>query len=320
MLNYYAIYDKQLQTVTDDELKNSNVQPIWIDIIDPSEEEEKLIACIFNVDISKNGYASNIKLPSCYYQQQGEVCANINIAIDDQTMHNVSIILTKEQIITTQSAGSPESKEYLNYLLDKNPNIVTSNSIFAYLIEARITDIEDAFKKATHTLDKLSQDIFYTEKNSKPDDVILEANVNQIGKIGHLISKHKESLVSIQRALKFIAKSEQIKLSSEEREKFTDLIDSVHILEEQISFLNSKMDFLLNINFGLINIQQNAITKTLSIAALIFLPPAIVAGIFGMNFENAPLISWKYGFITSIVISILSAIIPFLFCKLKRWI
>lgn len=160
----------------------------------------------------------------------------------------------------------------------------------------------------------------YLKVDSTKTDLHLEDNVNEISKTGLIISKHRESLVSIQRSLNFIYKSEQIKLSTEDIEKFTDLIDQVSILEEHIDFLNDKLSFLLDINFGLLNIQQNAITKALSIAALIFLPPAIVSGIFGMNFDKIPLTHLNYGFEIALLIGILSATVPYLFCKFKRWI
>lgn len=320
MLNYYSIHDNTLYTINDKELKEGTIEPIWIDIIDPSAEEVKNIASIFNISILSDNKAQEVKLPSCYYQQKGEVYATINVVIDDNKMQPVSIILTSDKIVTTQSAGIPETKEYLNYVISKNPEIITPNSIFAYLIEARINDIDGNLNNIYQSLDQLSQSTFYAEQTAKRKDDDLKNNINILGKKGHLISKHHESLMSINRALGFIAQSKQIKSSAEELEKFNTLLSEVNILEEQISFLNNKVSFLLDITFGLLDIEQNAITKVLSIAALLFLPPAIIAGMYGMNFDRIPLAKLDYGFELAILVMILSGSLPYLFCKLKRWI
>jgi Mg2+ and Co2+ transporter CorA len=137
------------------------------------------------------------------------------------------MILTKDILLTTQGAALSEHKEYLNYVIFNHPDIVTPNSIFSYLIEANINDIEKDFKKIVSFFDNMSQAIFYTEGSDnstilKGRETDLKQNINNIGRYGHLISKHRESLISIRRALSFIARSEQIKLSSMELEKFND--------------------------------------------------------------------------------------------------
>lgn len=320
MLNYYSIHDNTLYTINDKELKEGIIEPIWIDIIDPSEEEIKNIASIFNISILNDNKIQEIKLPSCYYQQKGEVYATINVVIDDHKMQPVSVILTNDRIVTTQSAGIPETREYLNYIIAKNPEIITPNSIFAYLIEARINGIDENLTNIYGSLDQLSQSTFYIEENAKHENADLKNNINILGKKGHILSKHHESLMSINRALRFIAQSKQIKSSAEELEKFNDLLSQVNILEEQIVFLNDKISFLLDITFGLLDIEQNTISKVLSIAAIIFLPPAIIAGMYGMNFDRIPLAKLDYGFELAIIVMILSGFLPYLFCKLKRWI
>ncbi|MEK6733884.1 MAG: CorA family divalent cation transporter [Pseudomonadota bacterium] len=320
MLSYYAIHNNSLYSISDEELKNGEIEPIWIDIKDPTPDEEKLIASIFNINITRNNTIQEVKLPSCYYQQRDEVYATINIVIDDNKMHTVSIILTKDKVITTQSVAISESKEYLNHVLVNNPEIITPNSFFAYLIEARINDIDENLNNINSSLDQLSFSTFYLDELAKNQDSKLKNNINIIGKKGHLISKHHESITSIIRALNFIAKSNQIKPSPGELEKFQDLLHQVSILEEQISFLSNKAGFLLDITFGLLDIEQNAITKVLSIAALIFLPPAIIGGVYGMNFDQIPFAKSEYGFELAIFVMILFACLPYLFCKLKRWI
>lgn len=317
MINYYTIRDFVLYSMTDEEVKNGDSTPLWVDITDPTIEEKKIIAAIFNISISSSNEIAPIKMPSCYYQQKGQVFSKINIVVDEHNMHSISIILTKDQIFTTQLKDFSSSQEYLNYAIQNSNEILTPNAIFSYLIEARINDIEDNLNKTASSLESLSTAIFYQKEKDKLN---LKDNIDSLGKYGHILSKHHESLISIRRSLSFLANSQQINSTALELEKFNDLLSQVSLLEEHLSFLSDKINFLLDITFGLIDIEQSAISKVLSIAALIFLPPAIIAGIYGMNFDKIPLLHWNYGFPTSLLIIVISAMLPYSLCKLKRWI
>ena len=47
---------------------------------------------------------------------------------------------------------------------------------------------------------------------------------------------------------------------------------------------------------GFISIKQNQIIKIFSIAAVVFLPPTMIASIYGMNYDHMPELQWEYGF------------------------
>ena len=82
----------------------------------------------------------------------------------------------------------------------------------------------------------------------------------------------------------------------------------------------SNVTFLLDATLGLINIQQNAIIKIFSVAAVIFLPPTLIASIFGMNFEHMPELHWTFGYPMAIVLMIVSAILPYYYFKRRGWL
>ena len=67
-------------------------------------------------------------------------------------------------------------------------------------------------------------------------------------------------------------------------------------LTDHASFLNGKISFLLDAVLGLISIEQNGIIKIFSVAAVVFLPPTLVASIYGMNFDFMPETKWIYGY------------------------
>jgi magnesium transporter len=94
----------------------------------------------------------------------------------------------------------------------------------------------------------------------------------------------------------------------------------VQSIEEHASFLANKVQFLLDATLGLVSIEQNDIIKLFSVVAVIFLPPTLVASIYGMNFENMPELQWAAGYPWALGLMVLSAILPYLFFRWKRWL
>jgi magnesium transporter len=91
-------------------------------------------------------------------------------------------------------------------------------------------------------------------------------------------------------------------------------------LSEHASFLADNLQFLLDASLGLISIEQNAAMKLFSWAAIIFLPPTLIAGVFGMNFHYMPELDWHYGYPASLALMLISAVGPYLYFKKRGWI
>ena len=98
------------------------------------------------------------------------------------------------------------------------------------------------------------------------------------------------------------------------------LVQDVRSLTDHTTFISDKITFLLDATLGMINIEQNAIIKIFSVAAVAFLPPTLVASIYGMNFDLMPELKWEFGYPLAITLMILSAVIPFFYFKRRGWL
>jgi magnesium transporter len=98
------------------------------------------------------------------------------------------------------------------------------------------------------------------------------------------------------------------------------LSTDVTSLSEHASFLSDNLTFLLDASLGLISIEQNAAMKLFSWAALVFLPPTLIAGVFGMNFHHMPELDWAWGYPVSLVLILASAVLPIWYLKRRGWI
>ena len=150
----------------------------------------------------------------------------------------------------------------------------------------------------------------------------LTALLTSIGRTQTLLAKIRYSAVSTLRMLSFLAGSSLVHNEGRKdlRHHVTSLTSDVTSLSEHASFLSDNLTFLLDASLGLISIEQNAAMKLFSWAAVVFLPPTLIAGIFGMNFHHMPELDWRYGYPLSLVVMLATAVGPYLYFKKRGWI
>jgi magnesium transporter len=90
-------------------------------------------------------------------------------------------------------------------------------------------------------------------------------------------------------------------------------------LSDQVSYLSQKITFLLDATLGMINIEQNSIIKFFSVVAVVFLPPTLIASVYGMNFRLMPELASPWGYPLAVGAMALSAVLPYAFFKHKGW-
>ena len=98
------------------------------------------------------------------------------------------------------------------------------------------------------------------------------------------------------------------------------LATDITSLIDYSSFLADNLTFLLDASLGLISVEQNAAMKLFSWAAVVFLPPTLIAGIYGMNFEHMPELKWLFGYPMALTLILISAVAPFFYFKKRGWI
>ncbi len=142
-----------------------------------------------------------------------------------------------------------------------------------------------------------------------------------IGRKEDIASSIRDSLISLQRLAGFLAHvSTQTRMSKDIRARIKTLSRDVLSLADHATFLSQKINFLLDATLGMISIEQNAIIKIFSVAAVIFLPPTLVASIYGMNFDIIPELKWELGYPFAIAMMVLSAILPFWYFRRRGWL
>jgi len=229
--------------------------------------------------------------------------------------------LTPERLITNRYVDTKSFRNFISYAERHATACGSPVAIFAGLVEAITERIADTLERIGADLDAVSASIFESDapkkSNAKRD---LRALVERIGFNGELNSKARESLVSLGRMLVFLQQSSAPVLSTEQRNRFRSIAADATALSDHASFLGSKVSFLLEATLGLINLEQNNIIKIFSVAAVMFMPPTLIASIYGMNFTHIPELQWTLGYPLALLMMFGSIFAIYLYFKRRGWL
>jgi magnesium transporter len=194
--------------------------------------------------------------------------------------------------------------------------------LFLGLVESITDRIADIVENVAGGLDETSAMLFSNEARGRPmgTPAFREA-LRSIGREGAFLSKVRESLAGLSRMLVYLsAGGANGKGSKESRAWMKSLERDTQSLNNYVDFLSNKITFLLDTVVGLVSVEQNAIIKIFSVAAVVFMPPTLVASIYGMNFHHMPELSWLLGYPWALGLMVLSAVLPLVFFRRKGWL
>ena len=297
---------------------------IWVDLVEPSADEERMIEQVLAIDVPTREEMKEIEASSRLYEEHGALFMTATVATKLDTdlpeSAQVTFILAKNRLITNRYVDPLPFRRFIAYA-ERHPSTCTSAPVvLAGLIESVINRIADVLERVGTDLDVLSTEIFAPPRKRRAAARNFRLVLDRIGQSGDLTSKARESLVSLGRVLAFVQQSPLIPLDRETKDRFRSLSRDVLALSDHSSFLGNKTTFLLEATLGMINIDQNNIIKIFSVVTVFMLPPSVIVGWFGMNFQHLPWLSTTHGPLIALGLMLLSALVPFAIFKRLGWL
>ena len=299
----------------------------WIDLEEPTHEEERLVERCIGVNVPTQAEMSEIEPSSRLYEKNGALymTASALRGVDEAhpTTTPIGFVLADSKLVTIRYATPKPVRNFENHAR-REPELVRDGpTALVRLLDAIIERLADEIENVSAKMEGLSHQIFQEQQDERRIPAArLTALLTSIGRTQTLLTKIRYSAVSTLRLLSFLAGSKLAHdaINADFRHHLTSLTADVTSLSEHSSFLSDNLTFLLDASLGLISIEQNAAMKLFSWAAVIFLPPTLVAGIFGMNFHYMPELDWHYGYPASLAVMLATAIGPYLYFKKRGWI
>jgi magnesium transporter len=258
------------------------------------------------------------------YEEDGAVymTATVGSKLDSATPESsaITFILANNRLITNRYADPTPVRRFMTHVERSPASCTSSATLLAGLLEAFVERIADLLERVQAELDSVSHSIFQRTNGDTTTGNDLKSMIQRIGANGDLVSKARESLVSFQRLLMYVQQASNVSLSQDQRGRFKSTLRDVQSLSDHATFLGAKIQFLLDAVLGLINLEQNNIIKIFSVAAVMFLPPTLVASIYGMNFHFMPELDKAWGYPLALVAMVVSALVPYLYFRRKGWL
>jgi magnesium transporter len=299
----------------------------WIDLDEPTKDEERLVEKVVGVEVPTPEELAEIEPSSRLYERNGALYMTLSTVIGitegRPTSTPIGFVLTKDKLVTVRYATPKPVLHFIDHVRREPELARDATNVTVRLLDAIIDRLADELESVGSQIERLSADIFPGEIDERRIPAArLTGLLTRIGRAQSLLARIRETAVSTNRLLGFLAGSSALRGDSKDtaRAHIGSLANDVSSLIDYSSFLADNLTFLLDASLGLISIEQNAAMKLFSWAAVIFLPPTLIAGIYGMNFEHMPELDWLYGYPMALSLIVVSAVAPILYFKKRGWI
>jgi magnesium transporter len=322
MLSVYVPQGSSLERIPVASRDQVPESAVWFDLIQPTQLEDKLVESVVGISVPTREEMQEIEVTSRLYVENGAryMTATLMCQSDTDTPKTtaVTFILSGHRLITVRYDEPRPFMIVGTKLARACPAGVNGESVLMELLDAVIDRAADILERIGAEVDRVSHDIFEPEADqTRSHQEILRS----IGRKGDLTSKVRESLVSIGRVLLYLAnEADSMRWAKETRSQLRGMQRDVQSLSDHATYLSSKITFVLDAMLGVVSIEQNNIIKIFSIAAVVLMPPTLVASIYGMNFKHMPELEWQYGYPLAIVLMLIAAALPYVFFKWKNWL
>jgi magnesium transporter len=300
-------------------------EAVWIDLIKPTVQEDKLVEGLLGIGVPTREEMQEIEVSSRLYVENGARYMTATLMCHADTASPittpVTFILAGHRLLTVRY-DAPRPFAMVEHKLARGtaPKL-SGEAVLTDLLDAVIDRAADILERAGMEVDQVSRSIFEPE-SEEGDPPSYKDVLKALGRKGDLTSKVRESLVSIGRLLLFLSnEAETMRWAKDARAHLQSMRRDTASLSDHATYLANKITFLLDAMLGVVNIEQNAIIKIFSIAAVIFMPPTLVASIYGMNFHHGMIeLEWTFGYPFALVLIVFAAVVPIIFFKWKKWL
>ena len=292
---------------------------IWIDLDRPTRSEELLVEQELGVGLPTREEMAEIEPSSRLYQEDGATIMTATVLCGSQTTaptnEPVTFVLARETLVTIRYAEPRALKIWLAQAEKQGLVCESGRTVLMNLLDAFVDRLADVLEHTGQEVETLSQGVF-----ERPRVRSFEALLTGLGLAQNVTAKARESLVSQTRLIGFALLSTQVDSSSDAREHLKTLARDVQSLTDHSSYLSGNIQFLLDAALGLINIEQNGIIKIFSVMAVVFMPPTLIASIYGMNFHHMPELDKPWAYPIALAAMVLSAVLPIWLFHRKGWL
>ena len=298
---------KSLDILPKIELKNI----IWIDLNDVALDVESRLEQFLKIYIQEDEEIEEIEMSSRYIETDDGIVANTNFMMDNFTLEPVSFILKNGILVSVRDADLRSFNETVKKIFASTRSFPTGFHVLVALLETRVEYDADTIEDTTDLITNLSKTL--NTEDDLDEDILI-----RIKDLQEKVMVIRQTIVDKQRVISSMLKSDVF--PAELLPRLSMIIKDINSLFEYTRFGFDRLDYLQDTFLGLVNLQQNKIIKIFTVVSVIFLPPTLIASIYGMNFRVLPELNWAYGYPFSILLMVVFSAAVLWYFRRKKWL
>lgn len=285
---------------------------LWIDLQFASDEERQTVESFFNINFNEQQEISDIESNSRFYEADNFIYIQSNFIAKKETKFfntPVTFFLIDNILITYRDADLPSFAELVKKI-KRNRNVFKNGSdVLEGILETKVDIDSDFIEAIAKEISILSNGLSLSTTNE--EELLLKVNSYQENAM--LL---RESFTDKQRVVSSLLKCNIFQHDS----RVKIVIKDINAMLDYSSFIFARLEYLQNTLLGMINMQQNKTIKIFTIVSVVFMPPTLIASIYGMNFTFMPELTWKFGYPFALLLIVTSSLLTLFIFKRKRWL
>jgi magnesium transporter len=288
---------------------------IWIDLVKPTREEELAVEAALGLQLPTVEEMEALEPSSRLYQEGGAtfMTATLLARSHEQAPFATpaTFVLAGGRLITLRY----EDLKAFTIFAGRPHEEASGAAVVLNLFDAVVERLARILDDTGDRVEMVSQAIF-----RRPEGGDFRPLLTGLAQSQSLTALARASLVSFARVVSFAALAREIAEDGECTAHLESLARDVQSLTEHAGHQSGHVAFLLDAALGLINIEQNGIIKFFSVVAVVFMPPTLVASIYGMNFRLMPELTWPFGYPMALAIMVIVGVAPYVIFKRRGWL
>lgn len=316
MIRVYTINQGRIE-----QFKNPALQDIphynnvlWIDLQSPTAQEREFIEKSFSIEFFTSQEVQEIESSSRFFETEETIEINLGFVSTDVelSVQNVTFILKSHILFTYRQGDVKTFAEAVRRL--KTMSAETKDhglDVFLTILETRTDGDADLIESINRRINYVSKSLI-SQKSLKEDLLLGIAQLQENVMILHQAITEKQRVVS-----SLIRIPEFNRLGNE---RLTIIIRDIASLLQHSQFSSQRLEYLQNTFLGLVNIEQNQVIKIFTVVTVVFMPPTLIASIYGMNFIHMPEIDWIGGYPLALGLMVVSSLTFLWYFRRKKWL
>ena len=308
------------------ELDTTACAAVWIDLLEPTKEEEAWTEKLIGQNVPTREEMLEIEPSSRLYERDGVMFMTMSVLYGveegEPSSDPVTFMLTDTHLVTLRYVDPKPFVVFADQAYADSRLVAKPIRALMRILDAIVDRLADELEASGRELKNISSQIFDRGDRSsrRNPELRYEALMLRIGAAQRLLTKIRETSVSTSRVLTFLRACDGVQAHETSLRHLNSLIEDARALDDHSDFLADNLTFLLDASLGMISLEQNFVMKIFSVVAVVLMPPTLIAGVYGMNFKYMPELDSPYGYWGAIVAMILSATVPYYWARRKGWL